>query len=172
MKLVPSRHSTVISGSPVETWMPMSPGLANVSTVHTSHDKKGQLTPLIARLLFRPPPSQPTSTSEDSESDDEISLHRRSSLRLIPGNDSSRPIGQGKPPPLPSAGPPTSLYSRLAVPLSRPVRSSRTQRFPANPPRSLTAEAQSEWTFRRDRAGEIGRSTQTNRELGRNKRVD
>lgn len=60
------------------------------------------------------------SPSEGSESDDEMSLHRRSSLRLNSGADSSRPIGREDPPPLPSAGPPPSLPSRPAAPQSRP----------------------------------------------------
>lgn len=72
----------------------------------------------VARAVARPPPSQPLSPSEGSESDDEMSLHTRSSLRLPPGND-SRPTSRGGPPPLPSIAPPQSLPSRPAAPQSR-----------------------------------------------------
>lgn len=59
------------------------------------------------------------SPSEGSESDDEMSLHARSSLRLPHGPD-SRPTSSGGPPQIPSAGPPPSLPSRPAAPVSRP----------------------------------------------------
>lgn len=58
------------------------------------------------------------SPSEGSESDDEMSFHKRSSLRL--GSDSSRILSQENLPPVPFAGPPPSLPSRPAAPPSRP----------------------------------------------------
>ena len=66
---------------------------------------------------MRLPPSQSSSPSEGSESDDEMSL-RTSSLRQTPGDD-SRPISQGGPPPLPAVGPQPILPNRPAPPQSR-----------------------------------------------------
>lgn len=60
------------------------------------------------------------SPSEGSESDDEMSLHKRSSLRLHPGSDSSRPLSREDPPLVPSAGPPPSLPTRPSAPQSIP----------------------------------------------------
>ena len=68
------------------------------------------------------------SPSEGSESDDEMSLHKRSSLRLHPGTDSSRPLSREDPPLVPSAGPPPSLPSRPPAPQSLP--SDHTGRSP------------------------------------------
>ena len=51
------------------------------------------------------------------------------------------------------------------------VRSSRSQTFSANPPHSLSADKKLEWTFRRDRVGEIEQITKTNRRLN-GKKVD
>ena len=55
--------------------------------------------------------------------------------------------------------------------IGKNVRASRSQVFPATPPHSLSADAKSEWTFRRDRVGEIMQITKTNRQLN-SKRVD
>lgn len=60
------------------------------------------------------------SPSEGSESDDEMSLHQRSSLRLQPGTDSSQPLSREDPLPVPSVGPPPSLPGRPPAPQSRP----------------------------------------------------
>lgn len=60
------------------------------------------------------------SPSDGSESDDEMYLHKRSSLRVHPGTDSSRPLSREDPPPIPSAGPQPSLPSRPLAPQSRP----------------------------------------------------
>lgn len=95
--------------------------LANVSTIQKGHYKDEQLTPSIARPVPRPPPSQPMSPSEGSESDDEMSLHKRSSLKLHAGADSSRHLSREDPPPVPSSGPLPSLPSRPAAPQSLPL---------------------------------------------------
>ena len=60
------------------------------------------------------------SPSEGSESDDEMSLHRRTSLRLHSEADSSRQLGRGDYRPVASAVAPPSLPSRPAAPQSRP----------------------------------------------------
>ena len=60
------------------------------------------------------------SPSEGSESDDEMSLHNRSSRGLQPGTDSSQPLSREDPLPMPSAGPPPSLPGRPPAPQSRP----------------------------------------------------
>lgn len=72
------------------------------------------------RFVPRPSPSQPMSPSEGSESDEEISLHKRGSLKLHPGGDSSQTLSQGDSPLIPPAGLPPSLPSRPAAPQSRP----------------------------------------------------
>lgn len=93
--------------------------LANVSTVPKGYDQDAQLTLSIARPVPRLPPSQPMSPSEGSESDDEMSLHNRSSLKLHSGNDSSQPLSREDTPQVLSAGPPPSLPGRPAAPQSR-----------------------------------------------------
>lgn len=62
-----------------------------------------------------------------------------------------------------------NLKRRSAV--GKKVRSSKGQIFPATPPHSLSADAKLEWTFRRDRVGEIEQIMKTNRQLN-SKRVD
>ena len=69
---------------------------------------------------MQPPASQLMSPSEGSESDDEMSLHKGSSLRLQPGTDSSQPLSREDSLPVPSAGPPPSLPGRPPAPQSRP----------------------------------------------------
>ena len=75
---------------------------------------------MIARFAPRPSPSQPMSPSEGSESDDEMPLYKRGSLKLHPGGDSSQTLSQGDSPLIPPAGLPPSLPSRPAAPQSRP----------------------------------------------------
>ena len=60
------------------------------------------------------------SPSEGSESDDEMPLYKRGSLKIHPGGDSSQTLSQGDSPLIPPAGLPPSLPSRPAAPQSRP----------------------------------------------------
>ena len=70
-----------------------------------------------------PPPSQPLSPSEGSESDDELSLHPRNLSLRVPTSDTSRPTSSEGPPPILSAGPPSgpppTLPSRPTEPQSQ-----------------------------------------------------
>ena len=60
------------------------------------------------------------SPSEGSESDDEMPLYKRGSLKLHPGGDTSQILSQEDSPLVPPAGLPSSLPSRPAAPQSRP----------------------------------------------------
>lgn len=59
------------------------------------------------------------SPSEGSESDDEMSLPRRSLSLQVPGSDNSRPTTRDGPPPISSSGPTSSLPSRPLGPQAR-----------------------------------------------------
>jgi len=65
----------------------------------------GRLTSVTARPVPRPPPFQPLSPSEGSDSDDEMS---------------SRPPTRNEPPPPPPSGAPPSMPTRPAAPPARP----------------------------------------------------
>ncbi|CAF9943778.1 MAG: hypothetical protein ALECFALPRED_001236 [Alectoria fallacina] len=59
----------------------------------------------------------------------------------------------------PKAKPQKAKKSKV---VAKAVRAPRNQEFPAMPPHSLSADAKLEWTFRRDRAGEIREIIKTN----------
>ncbi|CAD6590018.1 MAG: hypothetical protein ASARMPRED_004522 [Alectoria sarmentosa] len=51
---------------------------------------------------------------------------------------------------------------KMSKRVAKAVRPPKNQEFPAMPPHSLSADAKLEWTFRRDRAGEIREIMKTN----------
>ncbi|KAF6224932.1 hypothetical protein HO133_010126 [Letharia lupina] len=105
---------------PQDRPVPAPPGKSRGAPPPLPSERPVPPPPSEASLVSRPPPSQPMSPSEGSESDDEMSLHKRNSLRLHPGTDSSRPISREDLPPVHSAGSPPTLPSRHVVPQSGP----------------------------------------------------
>lgn len=132
---------------PQDRPVPTPPGKSRGAPPPLPMERPVPPPPSESRFVPRPPPSQPMSPSEGSESDDEMSLYERNSLRIHPGTESSRPLSLENPPPVHSAGPLPSLPSRPAAPQSRP--SDYTGRSPpmqsmeisptlAKPPADLT----------------------------------
>ena len=96
-----------------------------------------------ARPVPPQPASQPFSPSEGSESDDEMSLHTRSSLRLPPADD-LQSVKQGDPPPLPPLAPPFAVPNRPAAPQSWSSEFGRSPETPKDfSPMSPTAQTAS-----------------------------